>query len=188
MISIGLAAAAIVSSARASGLGPKDRRLTDVRSGISVEAPTGWTLSQRTGYADTVALFVHADGSRISVTATTTTARDADTLYNQNRAGLVSQGLSPSPVSLGARGSVAVDLSAAGRSDRMRQLYLVREVPRGRQAIVLTLVASAKVFAAHTPALDFVATRLTLDEPLLGSGSSRAQDSGSTGTGGTNVR
>ena len=187
-IAFASAVAAVVASVPAGALGPNARRLTDVRSGISVEASSGWTLSQRVGYAGTIALFVHPDGSRISVTATTTVAPDADALYKQNRPGLVAQGLIPSPSAPGARGSVSVDLAVVGRTDRMRQLYLVRDIPGGRQAIVLTLVSNVKSFAARAPALDFVATRLTLEDPPPPSGANRAQGVGLTGTGGVSVR
>lgn len=171
----------IVSSAQA--LGPHDRRLTNARLGISVEAPAGWILSQHTGYADTVVLLIHPDGSRISVTAAKTEARDAHALLTQNGRGLAAQGLIATPVGPGTRGSLAVDLSAPGRPDKMRQLYLVRDVPLGRQAIVLTLVSETKSFPSRTAALDFVAARLTLDEPLPPStGSSRG--TGSAGAAG----
>jgi hypothetical protein len=160
--------------------------MTNVRFGISVEAPAGWTLSQHTGYADTVVLFIHPDSSRISVTAAPTTARDANALYEENRPGLVAQGLVPTPVGSGARGSWAVDLDATGRSDKMRQLYLVRDVPLGRQAIIFTLVSAAKVFPARLPALDFVSTHLTLDDPV--SGANRGRSVGSTATGGVGGR
>lgn len=183
-IAFAFAAAAMFAPATAGALGPNDRRLTDVRSGISVEAPAGWALSQRTGYAGTIALFVYADGSRISVTAMPTVTRDADALYKQNRPGLVAQGLVPSPATPGARGSVSVDLGAVGRPEKMRQLYLVRDIPAGHQAIVVTLVSNAKSFAARTPALDFVASHLTLDDPPSASGSNRAPSGGSSGTGG----
>jgi hypothetical protein len=187
-IAVAAAAAAVFAPATANALGPNDRRATDVRSGISVEASAGWTLSQRTGYAGTIALFVQADGSRISVTATTTVSRDADALYKQNRSGLVAQGLIPSSATPGARGSVSVDLAVVGRPEKMRQLYLVRDIPGGRQAIVLTLVSNVKSFAARAPALDFVATHLTLDDPPAASGSNRAQGAGVTGTGGVSGR
>ena len=169
-----------------SAIGPNDRRMTNVRFGISVEAPAGWTLSQHTGYTDTVVLFIHPDGSRIAVTAAATTARDANALYEENRPGLVAQGLAPTPVGSGVRGSWAVDLDATGRSDKMRQLYLVRDVPLGRQAIIFTLVSAGKVFPARLLALDFVATHLTLDDPV--SGANRGRPVGSTGRGGAGGR
>lgn len=174
----------------ALALGPNDRRLTHVRSGISVEAPSGWSLSQHTGFADTIVLLLHPDGSRISVSAAGTDLRNADGLFKQNRPGLIAQGLTPTVVAPGPRGSLAVDLSAspgsgaaAGRSDRMRQLYLVRDVPRGRQAIVLTLVTSTSSFAARASALEFVATRLTFDDPVSPSAPPRGTGAASAGGG-----
>ena len=167
----------------AGALGPKDRRLTDARSGISVEAPAGWTLSQHTGYADTIVLLLHPDGSRITVSATSTSLRTAEELYQQNRAALTAQGLSPTPAGTGPRGSLAIDLGAPGKPDKLRQLYLVRETPLGRQAIVLTLVSPGKAFPSRLPALDLVTTRLSLDDPLPPSAANRSR-SGAAGAGG----
>lgn len=184
-ITLFVAAAVLIwLTAQTAAIGPKDRRLTNVRAGISIEAPAGWTFSQHTGYADTVVLLVHPDGSRVSVTATRTIARTAAALYQENRAGLVAQGLVPSPLGPGARGSLAVDLSAPGRTDlteRVRQLYLVRDIPGGRQAVVLTLVCRANAFAARAPALDFVVTRMVLEEPVPASGRASGGPAGATG-------
>jgi hypothetical protein len=178
----------------AEAISAKERRLTNTRTGISVEAPGGWTLSQHAGYADTIALLVHPDGSRISVTVTNTTARDAQALYEENRAGLSAEGLLTAATGPGARGSWSVDLSPAktkGPPEKVRQLYLVRTVPGSRQAIILTLVCSVAVCEARVPALEFVATRLGLEDPLpkpgLVTGSARGDATGK-GAGGSNQR
>ena len=76
----------------ASAVGPHDRHLTSLRHGLAVEAPAGWTLSQHTGYGDTVVLLLHPDGSRISVSAAPTSVPDPATLFDQNRKGLVALG------------------------------------------------------------------------------------------------
>ena len=173
----------LVPRERLKALGPNDRRLTNSRTGVSVEAPGGWTLSQHTGYADTMVLFIHPDGSRITVAAAPTEVATPDALFLQNRPGLIAQGLVPAPALPGLRGALAVDLGAAGRSEKLRQLYLVREVPLGHQAIILTLVAPIRSFASRTDALDFVASRLSLDDPSASSESKRVPGR-APGTGG----
>jgi hypothetical protein len=190
---LGIAAAiAIATLAGAlpsrAAINPKDRRLADVRTGITIEAPAGWTLSRHTGYGDTVVLLLHPDGSRISVSAARTTVRDAAALYEQNRAGLTAQNLLPSANGPGPRGSLAVDLGAAGRPDKIRQLYFVRDVPGGRQALVLTLVGRADGFTTRTPALDFVATRMGWEDPAPTPGSTRTGNGRPSGAGGAAPR
>jgi hypothetical protein len=176
-----------INASRAA-INPKDRRLSDTRTGITIEAPAGWTLSQHTGYGDTLVLLLHPDGSRISVSVARTTVRDAAALYEQNRAGLAAQGLSPTAKGPGPRESLAVDLGASGRPDKIRQLYLVRDVPGGRQALVLTLVGRADGFTTRTPALDFVATRMGWEDPAPVPGSPRLGNGGSSGAGGAAAR
>jgi hypothetical protein len=179
-------ASSILCSTPAQAIGPKDRHLTNMRTGVSVEAPAGWTLSQHTGYADTVVLLLHPDGSRISIAAAATSARDATALFELNRPGLVAQGLIVSVIGSGARESFGVDLTAPSRPDKIRQLYFVRTVPAGRQALVLTLVCRASAFVARASALDFVVTRMALEDPTLpdGTGSSRTSN-GPASTGGS---
>ncbi|HEY4186695.1 MAG TPA: hypothetical protein VGP07_16575 [Polyangia bacterium] len=159
--------AGAISAFPALALGPRDRHLTSTRQGVSVEAPAGWTLSQHSGYGDTVAVLLHPDGGRISVTAAPTTAADARALFEQNKKGLLAQKLVPAAPQAGPRGFLSVDITTPERSDRLRQLYFVRAVPRGRQAVILTLVCRDNLFAELTTALAFVAERLELDEPLL---------------------
>ena len=159
----------------ARAIGPRDRHLTSLRHGIAVEAPAGWTLSQHTGYGDTVVLLLHPDGSRISLSAAATTAADAGALYEQNRKGLLAQKLSPGAPQPGSRGFLAVDITTPDRPDRLRQLYLVRSTASGKQAVILTLVSRASAFSVHTAALDFVANRLTFDEPTPPTAATKAQ-------------
>ena len=157
--------AALASSARA--LGPRDRHLTSVRHGVSVEAPAGWTLSQHSGYGDTVAVMLHPTGGRISVTASPTTAADGRALFEQNQQGLLAQKMVPAAPQAGPHGFTSVDIAVAGRSDRVRQLYLVRPTPQGKQGVILTLVCRDTLFAELVSALAFVADRLELDDPAV---------------------
>ena len=150
----------------AHAIGPRDRHLTSLRHGIAVEAPAGWALSQHTGYGDTVVLLLHPDGSRISVSAADTTAENTSQLYEQNRKGLIAQKLAPAPPQPGPRGFLSVDIATSERPERLRQLYLVRPVPSGKQAVILTLVARTTTFTVHVNALDFVANRMSLDDPV----------------------
>src|SRR5436309_1498840 len=63
------AVTALVVGDPARAIGPRDRHFSRARHGIGVEAPAGWTLSQHTGFGDTVVLLLHPDGSRISLSA-----------------------------------------------------------------------------------------------------------------------
>jgi len=162
------------STARAAPR-PQDRRLISTRYGLQIEAPAGWSLSQHTGFAETVALLLHPDGSRISVTDSKTTARDAADAFEHDRPGLLARGLAPTRAPSAPAGWVAVDLAGKPRPghdhvDKVRQLYLVRDIPGGRQLVVLTLVCREASFNAAAPALDFVATRLSLQEPAKPAG------------------
>ena len=149
----------------AHAIGPHDRHLTSTRHGISIEAPAGWSLSQHTGYGDTVVVLLHPDGSRISVTAAPTHAADARALFEQNRKGLVAQHLVATEPQPGPRGFIVVDLAAPSSPNRLRQLYLVRPTASGNQAIVVTLMGKGTAFAEQRSALEFVVTRLELDDP-----------------------
>ena len=131
---------ALSLSPSASALSPRDRHLISTRHGVSVEAPAGWTLSQHSGYGDTVAVLLHPDGGRITITASPTTAADGLALFEENRKGLLAQKLMPAPPQAGPHGYTSVDITAAGRADRLRQLYLVRPTPQGKQGVILTLV------------------------------------------------
>jgi hypothetical protein len=149
----------------AQAIGPHDRHLTSTRHGISIEAPAGWTLSQHTGYGDTVVVLIHPDGSRISVSAAPTQVADARALFEQNRKGLAAQHMIASDPQPGPRGFVVVDLTSSSSSNRLRQLYLVRPTASGNQAIVLTLMGKGNAFTEQRSALEFVVTRLEFDDP-----------------------
>lgn len=167
-----LAVSAVAAATLTSGLtdparavGPRDRHFSSARLGIGVEAPAGWTLSQHTGFGDTIVLLLHPDGSRISLSAAATAAANSAALLEQNKRGLVAQKLTSSIPQPGPRGFLMIDVATPDRPERVRQLYLVRPTPLGNQAVILTLVARAAAFNEHASALDFVATRLTLEDP-----------------------
>ena len=167
-----VAVSAVAAAALTSGLtdparaiGPRDRHFSSARLGIGVEAPAGWTLSQHTGFGDTIVLLLHPDGSRISLSVTSTPVADSAALLEQNKRGLVAQKLTSSTPQPGPRGFLMIDVATPDRPERLRQLYLVRPTPLGNQAVILTLVARAAAFNDHASALDFVATRLTLEDP-----------------------
>jgi hypothetical protein len=153
---------------------PKDRRFVSARHGIGVEAPSGWTLSLHTGYPSIVALLVHPNGSRISLSVSDTTVQTARELVDRNRRGLEAQKLTVTKIGESVRDGIAVDAHAQARDDRLRQIYLVRALPGGaHQAIVLTLTAREDVFTTAATSLDLVLARLTLETP-----SSAAADAG----------
>jgi hypothetical protein len=165
---VAVAAVAVLAfshTGRALAISPRDRHFSSASQGIAVEAPPGWILSQHTGFGDTIVLLLHPDGSRISVSAAATTARDSAALFEQNRKGLVAQKLTPSTPQPGPRGFLMVDIAGPDQTERLRQLYLVRPTPLGQQAVILTLVGRASAFDDHASALEFVATRLTLEDP-----------------------
>jgi hypothetical protein len=149
---------------------PKDRRFVSAKHGIGVEAPNGWTLSLHTGYPSIVALLVHPNGSRISISVSETTAQTARELVDRNRRGLEAQRLTVTKVAESVRDGFAVDARAQVRDDQLRQIYLVRALPGGaHQAIILTLTARADVFATAAASLDLVVARLTLETPTSAS-------------------
>jgi len=176
-------AGALLPGSSARALGPRDRHISDVRHGVSVEAPAGWTLSQHSGYGDTVTVLLHPDGGRISVTAAPTTAADGRALFEENQRGLLAQKMQPGAPQAGPRGFTSVDITVPGRPDRLRQLYLVRPTPQGKQAVILTLVCRDALFAELVSALTFVAERLELDEPEAPSSSAGLRMAGAGGSG-----
>ena len=182
-IALAVLGMASLLAAPARALGPRDRHLSDARHGVSVEAPAGWTLSQHSGYGDTVTVLLHPDGGRISVTASPTTAADGRALFEANQKGLLLQKMQPAAPQPGPRGFTSVDISVPGRSDRLRQLYLVRTTPLGKQGVILTLVCRDTLFAELTSALTFVAQRLELDEPEPPTSSSGPRTGGAGGAG-----
>jgi hypothetical protein len=158
------------------------KRIFDARRGVGIEAPPGWTLSQHTGYPNIIAVLVHADGSRISIAAAPTAAKDAPALAEENRAGMAAQKLAVTRVAAGPRGGVLVEARATERAEIVRQLYIVRAMERAttRQAIVVTLVAHPDHLASAGPAFDWVLGRLELEAPVAPAGS----PDGGAGSGG----
>jgi hypothetical protein len=153
-------------SVQALAVTPKDRRFVSAKQGIGVEAPPGWTISTHTGYPSILVLLLHPDGSRISISASETPAKNARELIEINRKGLEAQKLAILKVTPGPREGVELEARAPARGETVSQLYLVRSIkPDTRQAIVISLVARTDVIASHRPALDLVIARLSL-EPI----------------------
>ena len=148
----------------ARAAGPSDRRFVSARNGISVEAPTGWTLSTHTGFPNILVLLLHPDGSRISIAVSETQAKDAREVAEPNRRALEEQTGSAITARAGARNGVELDGQAASRNEAIVQLYLVRALaPEGpRQAIVVSLIAPAPSLALRRADLDFVIGKLGL--------------------------
>jgi hypothetical protein len=162
---LGLAAAllAALPAARAA----RDRQFFSSRAGVGIQAPLGWTLSLHTGYPRLLCLLLHPSGSRISLAVDdAVTAPDARTLVEQTRPALAAQGLEVTAIGPGPHGAVQVDARAPRHDQRVRQLYFVRAVPWGRQAVVLTVTAPAPDAAAALAALEWVAARLDLRAPV----------------------
>ena len=90
---------------------------------------------------------------------------DARELVELNRRGLEAQKLSVVSVGPGARGGFEVVARAEARDEGLVQLYLVRPAATGaQQAIVISLVARSGAIAAHRSALEWVVTRLALEQ------------------------
>jgi hypothetical protein len=154
-ISVGIATAAL-----------RERRFFSARHGVGIEAPTGWTLSQHTGYPDILVLLLHPDGSRISLSVAPTAAADARALVEQSRRGLEAQRLAITHVTGGPRAGALVDARNAARGSQLRQLYVVRPVGGGkRQAVVLTLVARAETFGSAASGFEWAMAHLALEPP-----------------------
>jgi hypothetical protein len=161
-----LTAAALSVAAIGGAFAARERQFFSARAGVGFEAPPGWTLSLHTGYPKILALLLHPGGSRISLAVDdAVTAADAAGLAEQSRPGLTGQGLEVVAVTPGPRGGVLLDARPARRGQLVRQLYLVRVVPWGRQGIVLTLTTPAADAGAASSALDWVAAHLDLQPP-----------------------
>jgi hypothetical protein len=144
---------------------PHERRFFSARHGVGIDAPTGWTISQHTGYPSILVLLLHPNGSRISVSAAPTPAADAKALAEQNRRALEIQRLSITKANPGARGGVQVEARNA-HGDELRQLYIVRALPNNtRQAVVITLVAKTETLAAAAPGYEWTVAHLALEAP-----------------------
>lgn len=161
----------------------RERRFFSARLGVGIEAPTGWTLSQHTGYPDIIVVLIHPDGSRISVSVAPTQVADARALAEQSRRGLEAQHLSITHVTGGPHGGVLLDARNAPRGSELRQLYLVRAVgPAKRQAVVLTLAARAETLGVAAPAFDWAVAHLQLEVPA---GATETPDAGAADAGAT---
>jgi hypothetical protein len=153
---------ALAAGARAAS--PHDRKFFSARHGVGVEAPPGWSLSQHTGYPSILVALLHPDGSRISVSAASTTAPETRALVEQNRRGLEAQHLVVSRVAAGPRGGLLVDARATDRDETLRQLYLVRALADdARQAVVITLVTRRDRLASASTGFDWVVAHLALE-------------------------
>jgi hypothetical protein len=170
----------------AAAIAPNDRRFVSARQGVSVEAPPGWTLSTHTGFPSILVLLLHPDGSRISVAASDTPARDARELAEPNRRALEQQTGAAVSAHAGARNGVELNGQAAARGEAIVQLYLVRPFgPDGaRQAIVLSLVAPQPAIALRRADLDFVIAKLGLTQPTPAAPAAGPAPIGRAGSGG----
>jgi hypothetical protein len=144
---------------------PKDRRYVSARHGISVEAPTGWTLSTHTGFPSILVLLLHPDGSRISIAVADSQAKTTRELADSNRRGLDAQGLKVVGVRASARETVEIEAQSAARAESVVQLYLLRAATTTgpRQALVITMTTPTAALALHRPALDYVLAKLGLN-------------------------
>jgi len=159
-----LLVAGVAAAARAAS--SRDRRFYSVKHGVGVEAPTGWTLSQHTGYPTILVVLLHPDGSRISISAAPTPAKDAPALAEQNHRGLAAQKMSLTRQSAGPRGGVLVEAKRDDQDEIVRQLYLVRPLPDGtRQAVVLTLATRPDHLASAASGFDWAVAHLVLETP-----------------------
>ncbi|HSS39893.1 MAG TPA: hypothetical protein VLT58_14095 [Polyangia bacterium] len=159
--------AAMLFAARPPADAARERRFFSVRAGVGVEAPPGWTLSLHTGYPKILCLLVHPGGSRMSLAVDdAVTATDAPALVAQSRPALTAQGIEVNAVTAGPRGAVQVDARATRRNQQLRQLYIVRTVPWGRQAIVLTLTTTPADAAGALGSLEWAAAHLDLQAPV----------------------
>jgi hypothetical protein len=167
-----ITAAAILATAAPSlatipdALAARERQFFSARAGVGVQAPAGWTVSLHTGYPKILCLLLHPGGSSISLAVDdAVTVANAQALAEQNRPALAAQGLEVTALTPGPRGTSQLDARSEHRHQVLRQLYLVRDVPWGHQAIVLTLTAPAADAGAATGALDWVAAHLDLQPP-----------------------
>ena len=130
---------------------------------MGVEAPPGWTLSQHTGYPTVLVALVHPGGSRISVAVDRHDAKDASALVEQNKPGLLAQGLTIERVAPGPHDGVQLEARAARRGQALRQLYVVRKIDASRrpsQAVVVTLATPLADLAAASGPFDWVLAHL----------------------------
>jgi hypothetical protein len=182
----------LAGAARAAS--PRDRRFFSARHGVGIEAPPGWTLSQHTGYPSILVILLHPNGSRISISAAATTAKDARDLVGQNQKGMQAQKLQVTRQSAGPHDGVLIDARATDRDEVVRQLYLVRALGPGnasnvknasstsnasnasnannannanndRQAVVITLVTKPSQLGDAAVGFDWALAHLALESP-----------------------
>jgi hypothetical protein len=157
----------------------RERRFFSARAGVGIEAPPGWALSLHTGYPKILCLLIHPGGSRISLAVDDAiSATDAQALVAQSRPALAADGIEVTAVTAGPRGAVQVDARAALRNQQLRQLYFVRAVPWGQQAIVLTLTTTPADLSGALGSLDWAVVRLTLQPPVRPDDKHPAPDGG----------
>jgi hypothetical protein len=178
-----LATVAVVATAfmaRPPADAARERQFFSARAGVGIEAPPGWALSLHTGYPKILCLLIHPGGSRISLSVDdAVTATDAHALVEQTRPALAAQGLEVTGVTTGPRGAVQVDARAPRRNQQLRQLYFVRSVSWGQQAIVLTLTTSAADAAGALGSLEWAAAHLDLQAPARPTDKHDQSDGGS---------
>jgi hypothetical protein len=174
---LGCAGVALVARAQLPPQRP--RHLSDARWGVAVDLPAGWSVSQRTGYAETVFLLVFPDGSRISLSAEKTSARTAGEILERNRRALAQQGFLGLATLDGPGAWRTLDFEVPGKGDKgdkndkndrpekVRQLYLVRPGSTAGSAIsvIVTLTAPTRTFASHLADVAFVVERTTFEAP-----------------------
>ncbi len=184
-LTVALTASLLVAPAR--GAGPTERRFVSARNGITVEAPTGWTLSTHTGFPNILVLLLHPDGSRISIAVSDTPAKDAREVAEPNRRALEKQTGGAITARAGARNGVELDGQVTSRGEAIVQLYLVRALaPEGpRQAIVVSLIAPQPALSVRRADLDYVIGKLGLTPVTLPAAT--AAKSGSGGAGGASA-
>lgn len=158
-----LIAAALDAPTNGAG---KDRRYTNTKFGVTVDAPTGWSLSPHTGYPDILVVLVHPGGARISLAASTTALASARDLVEQNRRGLEAQGLTITNTTPAARDGVIIDAQSKTGADHIRQYYVLRTgEDKARQALVLTLTTPSALLSTTQPTFGALVAKLLTDTP-----------------------
>jgi hypothetical protein len=161
LVGAALVCAAPAPTARGAG---KERRYSNSKYGVTVDAPAGWALSPHTGYPDILMVLVHPSGARISLAAADTALGSARELAEQNRRGLEAQGLTITAIAPAPRDGVIVDALPKTGADRLRQYYVLRTADdKTRQGLVLTLTAPASLLPTMQPTFSSLIGRLLTD-------------------------
>ena len=167
---------AVLVSGPSAAVNAHARRANNAQLGISVEVPSGWVLSQRTGYSEMIFLLTHPDGSRISLSAQKALGAKASDILAQNKAGLAKQGFTENAAPRERGEWLVLDMDAPGNEKRLRQFYLLRKTAGAAQALVLTLVSPAKFFTPHLTDIDFFIERMSLDDTAIAPRSDEGRD------------